>query len=155
MRKIRTIKERFDEKYVIDDTTNCWNWTASKWAGGRYGKIHSDKIRGDVAAHRISYEIHKGEIPKGMEILHECDNSLCVNPDHLRIGTHQDNMNDMVKRKRHGAGERHNKCKITDAQVLEMIKLKNEGIMLKDIAPMYNIHSATVSRLTRNMRKES
>lgn len=70
-----------------------------------YGKFQfRDRTQ---AAHRVSWLILKGEIPDGMMVLHECDNRRCVNPTHLRLGTQQDNVNDMVRRDRHSAGDRH------------------------------------------------
>lgn len=154
-RKIKPLIERFNEKYEIDPITNCWNWTASKWAKGRYGKIHTTKERGDVSAHRVSYELHHGDIPDGYEILHSCDNTLCVNPDHLSAGTHQDNMDDMVEKKRFGRGEKHNQAKISDKQIEEMINLRKNGTMVKDIAKKYNIDTGHTSRVTRGMRKKT
>lgn len=76
----------------VDKTDYCWNWVGSKRRG--YGRfMFRDKI---IGTHRISYIIHKGEIPKGMLICHKCDNPSCVNPDHLFLGTHKDNAHDCV-----------------------------------------------------------
>lgn len=73
----------------------CWEWNGLRGSSG-YGHI---KAFGKfVGCHRLSYELHNGAIPHGSEILHSCHNRLCVNPDHLRIGTHQDNMREMKER---------------------------------------------------------
>lgn len=75
----------------------CWEWTKSN--DGRYGLFHKGKP--NQKAHRVSWELHNESIPKGMCICHTCDNPLCVNPDHLFIGTMKDNMQDMVAKERH------------------------------------------------------
>lgn len=83
--------------YVEDAATGCWEWTGHKYASG-YGVL---KVFGkDVSAHRYSYELHKGPIPEGMSILHSCDNKVCINPDHLRVGTHQENIAEAWERGR-------------------------------------------------------
>jgi hypothetical protein len=74
----------------------CWPWANSTAKG--YGQI---KVRGAVLrAHRVAYEIVNGTVPTGLHILHTCDNTLCVNPAHLRAGTHQDNMDEKRERGR-------------------------------------------------------
>jgi hypothetical protein len=77
--------------------SGCWEWTRGK--SSRYGYVWY-KGRGDLA-HRISYAFHIGEIPHGMEVCHKCDNPPCVNPDHLFLGTRQDNALDCVRKGRY------------------------------------------------------
>jgi len=75
----------------VNKTDSCWLWTAYRnWAG--YGLFKFGP--GLVNVHRISWQYRHGEIPEGMHVLHKCDVRNCVNPDHLFLGTHQDNMND-------------------------------------------------------------
>lgn len=75
--------------YAVNNVTGCWEWTGHKYPNG-YGVI---KVFGrDVSAHRYSYELHKGPIPHGLHILHRCDNKKYINPEHLRVGTHAENL---------------------------------------------------------------
>lgn len=76
------------------DPNGCWVWTAYKDPNG-YGRFYHGKL-----CHRISYEINVGPIDKGLCICHHCDNPGCVNPDHLFVGTHQDNMDDKKRKGR-------------------------------------------------------
>jgi hypothetical protein len=97
-RHMKDIKQRFDSKYVKADS-GCWNWTASRTRDG-YGKM---SVAGKtVASHRASWLLNHGDIPDGLFVLHECDNRLCVNPNHLFLGTTSDNMVDCILKGRHG-----------------------------------------------------
>jgi hypothetical protein len=78
-------------------TEECWLWLGAKNQG--YGVL---SLRGKfIYAHRFSYEIQRGIIPEGLYVLHHCDVRACIRPDHLFLGTHLDNLRDMVAKKRH------------------------------------------------------
>lgn len=83
----------------------------------RFGHVNLKRDGKTVYAHRIAYEENHGEIPDGMVIRHKCDNSSCINPEHLEIGTHDDNVKDRVKRNRSASGSKHGRSKITEKDV--------------------------------------
>lgn len=95
-RPIKPIQKRFDEKYVVADT-GCWLWTGA--SNGRYG-LMMGAAGVCRTAHRVSYELHRGSIPSGLSVCHSCDVTLCVNPEHLFVGTHQENMQDCIDKGR-------------------------------------------------------
>ena len=74
-----------------EEEDSCWEWQKLRYPTG-YGRF------GQLYAHRVSWEIENGDIPEGLHILHTCDNPPCVNPKHLYVGTHQDNMRDRQER---------------------------------------------------------
>ena len=92
------IENRFNKLYKINEQTDCWEWQGGTNNIG-YGFIRDgDRMR---TAHRVSYEIHNNQtIPKYMCVCHTCDNPLCVNPDHLWLGTRKQNYDDMVNKGR-------------------------------------------------------
>jgi hypothetical protein len=105
----KPLSERFWK--FVKKTDNCWEWSGALTRG--YGSMGSNSY-----AHRISWEIHNGPIPKGLWVLHKCDNPSCSNPDHLFLGTQTDNMRDMLNKGRgncFGVGN-----KLTPEQIKEI-----------------------------------
>ena len=95
---------RFWEKVDKKGPTECWVWTGagvSRLPRRNYGLAHKPGTnRGKVRAHRVSWEMHNGPIPDGLNVLHTCDNPPCVNPAHLFVGTQRDNVRDMYAKGR-------------------------------------------------------
>lgn len=98
------IEQRLDLQIKRNEKTECWEWQGTVHRQG-YGTIMWNHKR--MAAHRASYIVHRGPIPEGKILLHQCDNSLCINPDHLRVGTREENAREMCERGRNACGERH------------------------------------------------
>lgn len=108
MRRPMSLKELVMRHLTIGKPKECWNWQAGKSKLG-YGRIG---VRGRVAfAHRAAYEVLVGPIPNGMLCCHKCDNPSCCNPNHLFIGTHKDNSQDMVRKGRASGGPNSTKVR--------------------------------------------
>jgi len=96
-------RKKFDTRSYIEEMTmpvtecGCWIWMGAIWSRG-YGQW--SRGAADRKAHRQSYREYRGEIPAGLHVLHHCDIPLCVNPDHLFLGTHTDNMRDKIAKGR-------------------------------------------------------
>src|SRR5690606_26360550 len=117
----RDIYERFWEKVLIRSDEACWEWQATRNNKG-YGLFTISAAVGKQLAHRFSYETRHGRIPVGLSVMHSCDNPRCVNPAHLSVGTHQENLRDMARKGRWRnsgvRGESVGTSKLTDEQVI-------------------------------------
>lgn len=142
----KTLEERFWEKVDKRGPDECWEWKARKSQKG-YGIIIIDGR--DRRTHRISYCLHIGKIPDGMCVCHKCDNPACVNPRHLFIGSIKDNDADRDKKHRNAYGERHGNSKLKDCDIVEMLKMRKNGMFYKDIAKMFDIDSTNVGLICR------
>lgn len=139
--------EPFSHKYLKSPgplETLCWIWMRSRQPSG-YGSI---RWRGESThAHRVSWELHKGLIPAGLHVLHKCDDRACVNPAHLFLGTHVDNMRDMARKGRAVPssirGERHYAVKLTDAQVLALRGEHAAGVDCGTLGRKYGVTQRT------------
>ena len=130
--------------------TGCWEWKGSSSRNG-YGQFKAfGKM---VAAHRFSYELHKGPIPEGAHILHACDNKRCVNPDHLRAGTHAENMADAGARGLMPRGRNHHafgKRNPRPSQAHRVRVLGQEYPSKKEAERTLGLGAGTVSYWVRN-----
>lgn len=151
---IANMHRRFKSKYIINKVSGCWEWIACTHYRG-YGQFYTPKSFSDRKmdyAHRVSYYLYNGIKPSsGQEVCHRCDNPSCVNPAHLFVGTHTDNMNDMAKKQR--AGKPYT-LKITQAIADSIVQLRKDGMQIKDIAVQYNISASHCSRVSRGLIKE-
>jgi len=107
------VLERFERMHIPEPNSGCWLWTAALW--GEYGTFWLDG-RG-VLAHRAAYEIFIAKPPPDQFVCHRCDTKLCVNPEHLFLGTAADNMRDRDRKLRQAKGAQFARSGITDATV--------------------------------------
>lgn len=146
-RKRRPLTDRFWEKVDKRGPNECWEWTAGKTTAG-YGVINSGDANGTiVGAHRISWELAYDHIPKGMCVLHHCDNPGCVNPYHLFLGTDADNVHDMTEKERQSRGESHGNSKLSERNVRKARRLIKEGWEQQRIAELLGVGSPTISMI--------
>ena len=138
------IEERF-LKYVEKGAKgDCWIWTGSRQSKNRYGTFG---IGGKILlAHRVSYSIYRGEIRAGLHALHTCDVPYCVNPEHIFLGNHHDNMRDKEEKGRGNQvkGQRHGNAKLTEDAVKE-IRASNDT--LKSLAAKYGVSFGLIGHI--------
>lgn len=134
------IIERFWEKVDKKGEDECWEWLASKNHASGTMFAWDNKY---WTAHKISYKLFIGEIPKGLCILHRCDNPLCVNPKHLFLGTHQDNMNDMaIKGRAYGT-------RLKKQNIKEIFRLHALGEPQHKIGKLFGVCQQYISKILR------
>ena len=124
--------------------TACIEWDKAKDKAG-YGVswLNGKWIR----AHRKSYIQNKGEIPDDLVVRHTCDNKACVNPDHLILGTHQDNSTDMVSRNRQAKGSLIGTAKLTEEIVVMIRSLSGSS---QQLAKFFNCSNTTIKDIRNN-----
>lgn len=138
-------KERFWKR--VKKTRYCWIWIGAKNNKG-YGQIMVNKRL--IAAHRYSYFLQKGSIPKDNHILHKCDNPSCVNPQHLWVGTNNDNVQDRVNKGREAdrKGEKNPNAKITyeiATKIRKMYKTRNYKVYI--LGQMFGVNRNVIGRI--------
>lgn len=135
-------------KRVIKDDAGCWNWSAARDKNG-YGKMSSGSEYSKYA-HRVSYDVFVGTIPKGINVCHKCDNPSCVNPEHLFLGTQKDNIHDMhskgrgIKSCEWTWGEKHKNSKLTEQDV---IMIYGSDLSSRELANLLNVSSNLIVRI--------
>jgi HNH endonuclease/Helix-turn-helix len=154
MSKQKTHEERLSNHVVKE---GCWIFGGSQSRLG-YGMVAwwENGILHGTRAHRLAWLTWVGPIPDGLHVLHHCDNRLCINPEHLWLGTHADNMRDMAskgRRKGINAGEHNGRSKLTqeDADEIRRIYAKG-GRSQQSIADEFGISQDAVSKIIRGKR---
>lgn len=144
---------RFWKHVTIGQPDECWPWTGAHYSSGygNVGVLDDDLIPRTRGAHRIAWELRVGPIPPGLSVLHRCDTPACVNPDHLFLGTHADNMADMVAKGREARGTRNGQAKLTEQQVGE-IRLAHGTIPFADLAARFGISRSQLARILNGER---
>lgn len=138
--------ERFYKYVSPEPNTGCWLWIKKGDKDG-YGSFWVNDFKKSIQAHRASYMIFKGIIPKGLLVCHSCDVTACVNPDHLFLGTAKDNVHDMYKkgRNRKLCGENNDNAKLSKENVLEIKKLLDNDVYQVHIAKAFNVSQPLIS----------
>lgn len=134
-------KETLLNRVKIDKKTNCWNYTMYKDKRGYGRTTYKNKT---WLLHRLSYYLFRGKFKKDKYICHKCDNTSCINPDHLFVGTQKDNMQDMISKGRDGFGENHPCAKLNEKQVKDIRKKIKFGLSLREIAKQYDVNFTSI-----------
>jgi hypothetical protein len=141
--KTQSLKERFLNMIDSEKENGCINWNGYTSITGGHGVL-SIRINGKpfmYKAHRLSYQLFKGEIPKDKFVLHNCNNVKCVNINHLRIGTQKENVLDRIKDGTDNKGERHGLSKLTEEQVKKIKKMEGHHL---EIAKLFNVSQKAI-----------
>lgn len=140
----------------IQGDDDCWLWLGAQNGRG-YGRLEFEGTY--QQAHRVSYQIHCEPIPDGYNVLHTCDNAICVNPKHLFLGTQQDNVDDMVAKGRDSfaherplIGANHPSAILNDDKVREIKRLLEEGHRHRDIASWFDVSRQTITNISTGKR---
>lgn len=139
---MQKIKERFWAKVIKTDS--CWLWTAGKNKGyGAFALTHKQQKK----AHRFSWEMENGPVPKNLQVCHRCDNPLCVRPDHLFLGSHDENHRDKVEKGRSPKGSRSGRTFLTENDVLDIRHFAKDGWPSVLLAELYHIKKETIDAI--------
>ena len=148
--------DRLMNKIKVNHKTNCWEWTGATYNG--YGKTtigsRIDNSRKTITVHRLSYELNNGTIPQGMFVCHKCDNRKCINPDHLFVGTRQDNVDDRESKNRNivKTGESNPTSKLTQ-KIVKNCRWENafQGVSVYSLAKKYGVNKKTMQNAVKGV----
>ena len=129
----------------VQRSGDCWLWLGYKQPDG-YGQVNVDGKT--LNSHKHVYELFNGKVPSGMEILHSCDVRHCVNPAHMSIGTHTDNMRDAMRKGRNTKGELTKRNKITETQAREILSLKGNA-RAAELARKHGVKPGAITAIWR------
>ena len=121
------------DRILQKDKEECWPFKGRLNDKG-YGQFDIDNKC--ILAHRFIYELEYGTIPTGLEIMHSCGNRACCNPEHLKAGTHAENM-------------KTRRSKLTKDEIAE---IRDSGLSQYDLAEIYNVNQSTISRIKKHAR---
>lgn len=136
------------KKHITIDENGCWNWQGANRNG--YGRLiigsRTDGTRHSESAHRYSWMVYKGDIPENYEVCHHCDNKACINPEHLFLGTRQDNIDDRERKGRnnHVVGEKCWQSKFTPDDI---VNIRRSKLSSRSIAKFYKVNKSSIQAI--------
>ena len=144
-----TFDQELFEKAIPEPNSGCWLWLLSCNPRG-YGYVACPRDKKVKRAHRYIWELQNGPIPAGLCLLHTCDVPSCVNPDHLVLGTHLENMEDMVRKGRSTAGERNPNARFSN-EIIASIFTRSD-LSVEDLAETYSTTPSVVREIRKGKR---
>lgn len=142
---LQELFERVRAQTIVCPDTGCWEWQGPVFGGHdvrRYARV-GRKTYG----HRLMYELTHGLIPRGQHVCHRCDNTLCLNPDHLFLGTNTENRHDSVAKGRHSHGVTHHWATLDEATVLAIREARRSGLTLTQLAKQFGVPYKTIDKI--------
>ena len=143
-RKRRSDMDIFFSHVTPGRMDDCWIWQ-----GGKRGDYGAGRLNGKTEdAHRVSYQLFVGEIPDGLEVMHGCNTPLCVNPAHLSLGTHAENMAQTAGRRQSmspARGSRHGLSKLTEADVVAIWGYRKSELSHREIGKMFGVSGTNIT----------
>lgn len=138
----------FHERYIPEPNSGCWLWARSLNGRG-YGLYNRAPVK-QRAAHRLSYELHYGPLPKGACVLHSCDTPACVNPAHLTLGSRADNNRERGQRGRTARGESVARARLTARDVQRMREcFRPYRVTFELLAEQFGVTTSAAARAVR------
>ncbi len=149
-------ENRFWPKVARGTTDECWEWLGNR-GRNRYGlfRVGSNKLDPKIGAHRAAWIFTHGPIPAGLEVCHRCDNPTCVNPAHLFLGSHAENMEDAARKQRfpHRGGSDNPAARLTAEQVAAIRETyQARGVTQQALAIRYGVSRPQISHIVRGKR---
>ena len=140
--------ERFNSKFLKLGEDQCWPWQAGRFDNG-YGQFFLR--RQSIGAHRIAYIIAYGDYDDVLFVCHNCNHKFCVNPKHLYLGTHEQNMQDAVQDGLSNKGEKNGQCLLTEQEVINIRELYSTSMYSqREVARIFKISQALVNNILLN-----
>ena len=152
------IETRFWRYVSPEPTSGCWLWTGGCAYGygvfgipnGSYGVLREGNRMQSIRAHRMAWELWRGPVPENVQVLHKCDVKCCVNPDHLYLGSHADNMRDRDARGLTAKGEMLVRNVLTESDVREIRRRYCAGGLSQHVlANEFGVHQGTIHSVVR------
>lgn len=139
-------RANFVRRVTFEPNTGCHLWTGGvdKDGYGKFQVLISYKHQAHVRAHRFAWEDMHGPLPSGALLLHSCDQPACVNPDHLHPGTQKQNIAEALQRHRKAVGEAHPWTRHSAATILEIRRLRREGVPVSELAQRFGMHHSNI-----------
>lgn len=146
-RKYASAADAVQSNISPEPNTGCWLWAGPFMKETGYGRVGFDNR--EILAHRLSFEVHVGPVSADLMVCHTCDVPLCVNPQHLFLGTCKDNMMDAASKQRTTLGERNAMARLSADEVVQIRAARSAGRSLRDIGDEFNVSEANVRAIAK------